>query len=612
MDLALTISLILAIGIGAQWLGWFLKQPSILFLLLAGILIGPIFGIVNPDDILGDWLFPFISLGVAVILFEGAMTLEFHEIRSHGTIVTRLVTIGVVITIGVVALAAYWLFDMDGRVALLLGTLVCVTGPTVIVPMLRSVRPNETISNILRWEGILIDPIGALMAVLVYAYIGSGVQASWLVFFKTLGLGLMIGGGAALILVFLVKRYLIPEYLKNVFTLASVLLAFSVSNAIKHESGLVTVTMMGIVLANWPKFPKEEILHFKESLSVMLISVLFIVLAARIELSGFVAMGYKGLIVLLVVMFIARPLGVWISSVGSRISRSEQLMISWIAPRGIVAAAVSSLFVIKIEHHDLLGTNLLVPLVFTIIIGTVLIQSLGAKPIANKLEVSEPQPNGVMIAGGNKMAFEIGKSLIDDGFTVLVANSNFAEIKKARMAGMTTYYGNPVSEHADRHLSLIGIGSLFAMSVRPEANILTALKYRYEFGSKNIYRLKVKDPKTMSSKDKTHESWQTPWLFSEKTTFAQLNSLLAKGAVIKTTLITEDYSLADYQEEKRKKEQQFVFLYAITPDKELSVFSSIKTPKVEAGWKVAALIFDKEAKQPSTNKRAEKPAKKAL
>ncbi len=592
MDLALTLSLIMAIGIGSQWLAWFLKQPSILFLLLAGILIGPVFGIVNPDELFAQWLFPFISLGVAIILFEGSMTLEFHEIRKHGSTVTGLVTIGVLVTIVIVAISAYWLFDMDWRIALLLGTLVCVTGPTVIVPMLRSVRPNRNISNILRWEGILIDPIGALMVVLVYAYITTDTEHKpFLVFAQTLGVGLVIGALAALVLVFLVKRYLIPEYLKNVFTLTWVLLVFSTSNAIEHESGLVTVTIMGIVLANWPKFPKEEILHFKESLSVILISVLFIVLAARIDLNGFVQMGIEGLVILAIIMVIARPLGVWLSSRRSSLSKAEKLMISWIAPRGIVAAAVSSLFVIRLEGHDLAGTELLVPLVFTIIIGTVFIQSVGAKTIANKLDVSEPAPNGVMISGGNDLALALGKSLSDDGFSVLLANSNFKEIKKARMQGLKTYYGNPVSEHADRHLSLIGIGSLFAMSTRLEANILTALKYRYEFGRENIYRLKVKEPQTMSSKDKTHENWQTPWLFGEGVTFAKLNSMLSQGAVIKTTLLTDDFSYENYQQDKLKNNQQFIPLYAITPNGELKVFSSESRFKVAEGWQLATIIF---------------------
>lgn len=595
MDLALTLSFILALGIGAQWLGWFLKQPSILFLLLAGIVVGPVLGWVDPDALLGEWLFPFISLGVAVILFEGAMTLEFHEIRNHGRTVTRLISVGVMVTIAVVAAVAYVLFDMDWRIALLLGTLVCVTGPTVIVPMLRSVRPNANISNILRWEGILIDPIGALMVVLVFAYIRSGEEhESLLVFAKTLGIGLVTGAVGALVLVFLVKRYLIPEYLKNVFTLAWVLLTFSLSNAIEHESGLVTVTVMGIVLANWKKFPKDEILHFKESLSVILISVLFIVLAARIQLDGFVALGYKGLLVLAVVMLVARPIGVFLSAMGSKLTRQEKLMITWIAPRGIVAAAVSSLFVIKLEKSGLQGVELLVPLVFTIIIGTVLIQSLGAKPIGKMLGVSVPKTDGVLISGGNQVALALGKSLSENGFSVVLANTNYEEIKKARMAGLEAYYGNPVSEHADRHLELIGIGRLFAMSVSHDANILSALKYRHEFGSKNIYRLKIKDGSKLSEKERTHEYWQTPWLFGEGVTFAQLNGLLAKGAVIKSTLMTDDFTFEDYQAKRQSQDEQYIPLYVVSPTGELSIFSSAETPKITEGYKVAALVLVKE------------------
>lgn len=598
MDLALTLSLILALGIASQWLGWFLKQPAILFLLLAGILGGPVFGLIHPDILLGDWLFPFISLGVAVILFEGAMTLEFHEIRKHGHMVTRLVTIGALITIIVVAVSAYLIFDMDWRIALLLGTLVCVTGPTVIVPMLRSIRPNANISNILRWEGILVDPIGALMVIIVYTYITTGTEKQpFIIFIQTLGVGVVVGGMAALSLIFVIKRYLIPEYLKNVFTLAWVLLVFSISNAMVYESGLVAVTVMGIVLANWPRFPKNEILHFKESLSIMLISVLFIILAARIDLNGFVQIGYKGLLILAIIMGIARPLSVWISAIGSSLSREEKHMISWIAPRGIIAAAISSLFVIHLqEHHTqgnhLQGTELLVPLVFTIIIGTVFIQSLGAKPIANQLNVSEPTPNGVLIVGGNAVALAIGKALNDHGFSVLIANSNFDEIKKARMLGLSTYYGHIISEHADRHLPLIGLGTLFAMSSRREANILATLKYRYEFGHKNVYCLKNKEGMTQTIKEQTHENWQTAWLFGEKITFGMLNSLIAKGAVIKTTPITKDFTFEQYLANKQENSQHCIPLYAISPNGVLTVFSSAAAANCQEGGKIASLILD--------------------
>ena len=258
MDTALLLSGVVGIGIAAQWLAWYLKQPSILFLLLIGIIVGPVLGVFDPDLVLGELMFPFISLGVAIILFEGSLTLEFDEIKQHGTVVQMLVSVGVLITIAIVALSTYLLFDVDPLIALLFGALVCVTGPTVIMPLLRSVRPNKTISNILKWEGIIIDPIGAIAVVLVYEYIISGGEASSILLFaKIVVLATALGMAGAWLLAFLMRRHMVPEFLRNVFTLAFVLVLFSVSNHLEHESGLLTVTVLGVALANWPKFPRE-------------------------------------------------------------------------------------------------------------------------------------------------------------------------------------------------------------------------------------------------------------------------------------------------------------------------------------------------------------------
>ncbi len=492
MDTALLLSGIVGLGIAAQWLAWYLKQPSILFLLIAGIIIGPVLGWFDPDLVMGDLLFPFISLGVAVILFEGSLTLEFEEIKQHGKVVQMLVSLGTIITISVVSLATYFLFDVDPLIALLFGALVCVTGPTVIVPLLRSVRPNKTIANILKWEGIIIDPIGAIAVVLVYEYIISeGMANGWLIFAEIVAIATVIGMFGAWVLAFLVKRHMIPEYLMNVFTLAFVLLLFSISNHLEHESGLLAVTVMGVALANWKDFPKDHILEFNESLTVLLISVLFIILAARMELASLVNVGMLGLILLAVVMFVARPLSVWACSYGSKLTMNEKLMISWIAPRGIVAAAISSLFAIKLESYDIKGVELLVPLVFLIIIGTVLIQGLGARFVATYLGVREKANNGILIVGANKVSLKVAKSLKEQGVDVIVADTSYTNIARARMQGLRTYYGHPVSEHAHTDLDLLGIGRLFAMSLDNELNTLSELYYRHEFGSRNIFRLKI-------------------------------------------------------------------------------------------------------------------------
>lgn len=544
---ALLLSLVLALGIVSQWLAWHLKQPSILFLLIIGIVVGPLLGILQPDKLLGDLLFPFISLGVAIILFEGSLTLQFHEIKQHGNVVNRLVTIGPLITIAVIAAATHWIMGLSVQVSLLLGALVCVTGPTVIAPLLKSVRPNKAIRNVLRWEGIIIDPIGAIAVVLIYQYIVTGGEdSSMLLFGKIVLTASVLGLIGAFVLANLIIRHWMPDYLRNVFTLAYVLLLFTLSNAIEHESGLLTVTILGVALANWPKFPRDHILEFNESLTILLISVLFIVLAARVDLSALVGVGAGGVLVLLVVMLIARPLAVFVSAHNSVLTLNEKLMISWIGPRGIVAAAISSLFAIKLQNYQVEGYDKLVPLVFLIIIGTVLIQGLGAKLVGTLLGVREPINNGVLIIGSNPVALAVAESLNKEGFEVVVADSHYTNLSKVRMAGIRTYFGNPVSEDAERNLDLIGIGHLFAMSTDKELNTLSELYYKHEFGSQHIYRLQLSAEQGVSERSQKQHQFASQLLFGDEVTYAHLASMLSRQARIKTTNLTENYTYEQY------------------------------------------------------------------
>lgn len=609
MDTALLLSGVLALGIGAQWLAWYLKQPSILFLLLIGILVGPVLHYFDPDVVLGELMFPFISLGVAIILFEGSLTLEFDEIKQHGKVVQMLVSVGVLITIAIVALSTYILFDVDPLIALLFGSLVCVTGPTVIVPLLRSVRPNKTISNILKWEGIIIDPIGAIAVVLVYEYIISGGEAnSILLFGKIVILATILGLVGAYVLAFLMRRHMIPEFLRNVFTLAYVLLLFTVSNHLEHESGLLTVTVLGVALANWPKFPRDNILEFNESLTVLLISVLFIVLAARVELVSLMNVGFAGLVLLAIVMFIARPLAVWASSIGSNLKTSEKLMISWIGPRGIVAAAISSLFAIRLQEYDIQGVELLVPLVFMVIIGTVLIQGLGAKMVGSLLGVREPATNGILIVGSNPIALLLATSLKDQGFDVVVAHNNYTNIAKARMSGLRTYFGNPVSDHADHHLDLIGIGHLFAMSMDKELNTLSEIHYRHEFGEQKIYRLKFSDEKVKSERDDKQGNYSSQWLFGKDVTYTKMASMLSKKARIKITNITDSYSFTQYKADNK----QFVPLYTLDKEGKLQVITDQFDGDIPRDRRLVALVVEDEVQPKPVDVTAKQQQARAL
>ncbi len=594
------------IGIACQWLAWWLKLPAILFLLLAGIVAGPVTGFIDPDELFGDLLFPIVSLGVAVILFEGSLTLRIHEIKGLGNVVRNLVTYGAVINALIIATATHFFLDFSWELAFLFGALVSVTGPTVIIPMLRTVRPNSNLANILRWEGIIIDPLGALLAVLVFEYIVSGQggeSQTMTVFGKMLLIGGVTGALGALALATILRRHLMPEYLHNVGSLALVLGVYALSNHLQHESGLLAVTVMGMMLANMKNVPIEDILDFKESLSVMLISLLFIILAARIDFGLIAAVGWAALGVFLVILFIARPVSVLASSLGSKLTRNEKALLCWIAPRGIVAAAVSALFALRLESLGYEQASLIVPLTFMVIIGTVVLQSATARPLANWLKVSEPDPLGVLIVGANPVSRVLGKALTEKGFRIVLADTNWEDIRAARMDGLKTYYGNAVSEHADRHLDLVGVGVMFAMSRRPALNALACVRYKAEFSAKNIYSLQTSEEKAASEKQAIATHFAGARLFGEDITNAKLASLVSKGAEIRSTQLSDTFNYGVYRE---RYGNMIIPLFALDPRGRLRVFTAGGDLKPAAGWTVMSLFPADVLERIRANQAAEK------
>ncbi len=313
-------------------------------------------------------------------------------------------------------------------------------------------------------------------------------------------------------------------------------------------------------------------------------------MAARVELDSLLSVGFQGLVLLAIVMFIARPLSVWVSSMGSNLKTSEKMMISWIGPRGIVAAAISSLFAIRLQEYDIQGVELLVPLVFMVIIGTVLIQGLGAKMVGNLLGVREPASNGVLIVGSNPVALKVAEALQEQGFDVLVAHNNYTNISKARMSGLRTYFGNPISDHADRHLDLIGIGHLFAMSTDKEMNTLSELHYRHEFGEQKIYRLKFAEDKTKTERESKRSSFNSRWLFGKDVTYTKMASMLSKKARVKITNITDSYSYNQY----RADNKQFVPLFTIDKEGHLHVITDSFENEIPRDHKLVALVIEDE------------------
>jgi NhaP-type Na+/H+ or K+/H+ antiporter len=589
LELGMLLTLMLGIGFGCQWLAWRVRLPAILFLLLAGILAGPVTGLLQPDKVMGDLLFPVVSLAVAIILFEGSLTLRFHELKGIGHAVRGLVTYGAVFALVMLAAAAHFIGGLGWELSFLFGALTCVTGPTVIAPMLRTVRPNARIANVLRWEGIVIDPVGALFAVLVYEAIASHREGHSLqVFLGTVACGAAVGAVAAFIHGNLLRRHWIPEYLQNFGTLAAVLIAFSASNAIAHESGLLAVTIMGIALGNMRDVHIDDIMDFKEHLTTLLVSTLFILLAARLDWPLPQGTLFAGLMIFAAAQLIIRPLSVWVSSLGSGLTWRERALVAWVAPRGIVAASVSALFAIRLEGAGMAGADKLVPLVFLMIIGTVVFQGATARPLARWLRVAEPEPRGVLVYGANAVALEVARALhAIEGLRVVVADDDWHGIRIARMEGLPTFFGNPASQAADRSLDLAGIGHLMAMSTHRELNSLVSVHYREEFGREKVFRLRNLSPEESHGRVSLAGSLLAPALFAEDMTHSRFDDLLREGWRIKSTRLSEAFDWSRFTEQYG---ENVVPLFGVEARGDLRIATGQRPLEPKPGWTVIALV----------------------
>nr|WP_155933516.1 sodium:proton antiporter [Pseudodesulfovibrio alkaliphilus] len=594
---SITIALILVAGILCQWLAWRVKLPAIIFLLSCGVLAGPVLGWLDPDLLMGDLLFPFISLSVAVILFEGSLTLKLREIPGLERVIRNMITLGALITWLITATATALLLGFSWEIACLFGAIMVVTGPTVVMPMLRTVRPRESVANILQWEGILIDPIGAILAVLVYQFIVAGgaqggVAAGALVFGKIVLIGVGLGVGSGQLFGLLLRKYWVPQFLHNVIALALVCGVFALSNLMEAESGLLTVTVMGVWLANMRGVDLDEIMDFKESLSLLLISALFILLAARMDLAAFVSLGWPALGVFLAIQFLARPLSVQASALGSGLSMAERHLLSWIAPRGIVAAAITAVFALKLGALGYEDAPQLVPLTFMVIVGTVVLQSTTARFLASRLGVAEPEPRGFLIVGANPVAQAVGLALQENGYRALLADQNWSAVRDAKLAGLPAYWGNPVSEHAERNLNLLGIGHLLALSANVELNALAAQYYRLEFEPVRVFSVRNRPKKEGVPDEKTAFRYGGRVLFDNTVTYRDMERMIRLGGEIRRTALTREFSFADYLADVST---QRLPLFAIDPDEGIHVFTPDADFTPKEGWSILALTREGQA-----------------
>ncbi len=584
----LLISAVLAAGTLCQWFAWRVKIPAILPLLAAGFLVGPVLGFLHPQAALGNLFFPLISLSVAIILFEGALTLNWREVQTVASTVRNLLIVGALVTWFGGTLASRYLIGLPWDLAFLFGALIIVTGPTVIAPLLRNVRPTANISSILRWEGILIDPIGATVALLVFNFIVAG-GVSWqqtlLDFLRITVVGLVVGLASGYGAYHLIHRYLVPDYLRDIGILTGVTGIFALSNGLATESGLLAVTVMGIYLANTDLRQLREIWYFKERLSVLLISTLFILLAANVQMADLALLDWRSFLLLAIILLVLRPVGAQLSAMGSSLTMQDRLFLSWVAPRGIVAAAVSSLFTFNLLESGYAEARILGPLVFLVIVGTVLLQGSTAKAFARRLGVSEADPQGFLLMGATPFARALAKVLQAEGFTVRLVDSNLQNVLQARVEGLQVSQGNILSDFIEENLDLSGIGYLFALTSNDEANGLACYHFEDEFGSSHLYQLQPGPSIRNGAAQIRRPNGRI--LFDRTATYRHLDECMDAGAVVRRTKLTDKFTMQDFQQQDTPER---MLLLAIQANR--VVVASVDQPLLpQSGWTLINLVL---------------------
>lgn len=568
-DLPVYLAVVLAIAIGCQWLAWALRVPSLLVLLVAGFALGQW---QRPEDVMGrDVLFAGVSLMVGIILFEGSLSLRFRELRGLSTAVVRLCTSVVAIAFVLVTGAAV-LVGVDVRLAVLLGALLVVTGPTVINPILRQMRPTRRVSSLLRWEGIVVDPIGAVLAVLGFQVIVvGGGEESLAITIRTLATTLVIaavlGVGGGLLLGMLVRRHLVPDHLQAVVLLATAVAGFVASDVVAPESGLLTVTVLGITLANQPALDLHHVREFKEHLQVLFVGALFVVLAGRVTPEALADVAPQALALLALLVLVVRPVSIFLGLLRSPATRQERTLLAFMAPRGIVAAAVTSIFALEFQHAADRATDparvealteladeaqAIVPIVFVVIVGTVALYGLGVGRLAERLGLAKSSPQGVLFAGTATWLIEAAAQLKELGVQTLVVGDRYRQLAKARMRDLPTVNTNIVSEYAIQHLELGGIGTFVGATDVDSTNSQAAREFAHILGRKNSWQLRRADDD--GARVSQHRQGPAQHLvgrypFSPAATYDELAAGTTDGLVVRRTRLTDTFTYDQFREQ---------------------------------------------------------------
>ncbi|GEN53457.1 cation:proton antiporter [Halobacillus faecis] len=589
-SLLLQLMLVGFLGVGSQWIAWRFRLPAIVVMSIAGLLAGPVLGLMNPEQDFGELYKPIISLAVAVILFEGSLNLDMKEVKGLGRPVFRIVTFGAFLSWILGSLAAHYVAGLSWAVAFTIGGLFIVTGPTVILPLLRQAKLKPRPAKILKWEGIIVDPIGALLAVFAFEiilFLTNNDPSTLLMFFAASAFAVFLGWVCGKGVGWMFETGYIPEFLKSPAVFAVVIACFTIADEIMHETGLLSVTAMGMTLANMHISSIADMRHFKENISLLLISTIFVMLTAsltvdtlveifNIQIIGFVAL----------MLFIVRPLSIFLSTMGTDLSKSEKLLVGWIAPRGIVALTVASYFASVLLEEGFEDASILISLTFALVFTTVVAHGFSIGWLAKKLGLSMEGPPGVLIAGGSAFTTGLAKTLEELKIPVLLTDSSWQRLSRARSRGIESYHGEILSEQTEYYLDMTPYEYLVAATELDSYNALVCTTFVPEFGRNNSFQLSLSNKEGDDLEDLVHTIGGRV-LFEEGASWEELNARVENGYVFRKTTITEQYTFQDYM---KNMDQHAMLLFSKRASGKVEFFTPEMEYKAENGDVIVSLM----------------------
>ena len=585
MHMATVLLLILSAGLASQWLAAQIRLPAIVVLIAVGLLLGPVTGTIDLR-LPADQLTEMIGLGVAIILFEGGMDLKTSEFQREGHGIRRLTLLAPPIAWLLGGLAAHYVAGLSWPVSWVLGAILVVTGPTVILPLLRQARLNKDTASLLKWEGIVNDPVGVLLAVLTFQYFtladGGWAQVA-------LGMGSAIAAAAAFgglggwATGWLYRRGSIPTHLKAPMLMVLVLVCYWGSNRIQHEAGLLSVTLMGLVIGNMKLVERETLRRFQENLTVVLLSVLFIVIPSQLDVGQLAQIDWRVGLFVVVLLLVVRPVSVGLATINAPMLPQERLLLAWIAPRGIVAAASAGIFGPALVAAGYQDAEQLAPIVFLVILVTVLAHGLTLGRLAQRLELAAKTENGLLIVGASSWSLALAQALRKLSIDVVVSDGAYQRLRPIRMDGIPVFYGEILSEHAHHSLDVEHLSHLLCATDNDYYNALVCQAQGHEFGHHRTFQLPSHleaggGNKQLPLQQRGYSA------FGQTATFEQLHQWLHSGWTFQTRKLSDTFDYLQLQASLGTAGEDWQLIGGVSPRGSFWLATSEQNFRPDAGW----------------------------